>query len=249
LTPLIDAHVNQLLQPAPERDIHPQVRPLFLILIVAPFSSSLSRYKCRFRRIEPLDRSARSLMIPSLPLLRATRDPLMPDPVVVVEYDPSWPSQFERLSARAAHALDEFGLRIEHVGSTAVPGLAAKPVIDLIIQLDDEKQLGPVIQKLEEAGYRHEGDFGVVGREAFAVPAGEARHHLYVCLPGCSQLADQMAFRDYLRTHDDVRDAYAALKRRLADNYRDDRKAYTDGKTKFVSRVMTRTWRRPEHDE
>jgi GrpB-like predicted nucleotidyltransferase (UPF0157 family) len=139
----------------------------------------------------------------------------MADPIIVVDYDPSWPTQFERLKERAARALLKFAPRIEHVGSTAVPGLAAKPIIDLIIQLDDVAHLTAVIH--------HEGDLGISGREAFTVPVGEARHHLYVCVPRCPQLSNQLAFRDYLRNHESVRDEYALLKRRLAQEYRDNR--------------------------
>jgi GrpB-like predicted nucleotidyltransferase (UPF0157 family) len=173
----------------------------------------------------------------------------MADPVFVVADDSVWPAQFERLKARAARALAEFEPRIEHVGSTAVPGLAAKPIVDLIVQLSDGAQLLGAIQTLQEIGYRHEGDLGVLGRESFAVPTGEARHHLYVCTPDCHQLADQMTFRDYLRTHAHARDEYAALKRQLADRYRHDRKAYTDGKAAFVARVMTIASRRNRLDE
>jgi GrpB-like predicted nucleotidyltransferase (UPF0157 family) len=164
----------------------------------------------------------------------------MGDPVIVVNYDPEWPAQFEFLKERAARALLEFGNRIEHVGSTAVPGLAAKPIIDLIVQLNDAAQLVPVIQKLEALGYKHEGNLGIPGREAFAVPLGEPRHHLYVCLPGCSQLSDQIAFRDYLRANKSARDDYAALKRQLAEKYRNDRTGYSESKTGFVADVLAR---------
>jgi GrpB-like predicted nucleotidyltransferase (UPF0157 family) len=165
----------------------------------------------------------------------------MADPVIVSDYDPLWPSQFEYLRERAARALSELSPRIEHVGSTAVPGLAAKPVIDLIVQLDDAAQLATAIERLAALGYRHRGDLGIAGREAFATPLGEARHHLYVCLPGCSQLSDQVAFRDFLRIHETVRAEYAALKRLLAETHRNDRAAYTEGKTQFVAAVLARS--------
>jgi GrpB-like predicted nucleotidyltransferase (UPF0157 family) len=164
----------------------------------------------------------------------------MADPVTVVDYDPNWPTQFERLKERVARSIPEFVLRIEHVGSTAVTGLAAKPSVDLIIQLDDTAQLAIVIQRLGALGYRHEGDLGVAGREAFAVPPGEARHHLYVCLPGCAQLAKQVAFRDYLRAHEGARTEYAALKCQLAKEHRNDRTTYTEAKAGFVARVLAR---------
>jgi len=107
----------------------------------------------------------------------------MSEPVVIVDYDPAWPGRYEALRAPIAAALGPLAAEIVHLGSTSVPGLAAKPVIDLNILLHRSSDLPAVIERLAGLGYRHEGDFGIVGREAFATPPGYSAHdhHLYVC--------------------------------------------------------------------
>jgi GrpB-like predicted nucleotidyltransferase (UPF0157 family) len=157
------------------------------------------------------------------------------DPIVIVDYDPAWPSEFERLRARAADAVGDLAVAIEHVGSTAVPGLAAKPVIDLIIVVAPDN-VQAAVARLAEIGYVHRGNLGVEGREAFAVPAGERRHHLYVSATDSEELRAQLAFRDRLRTSPQLAAEYEALKRALAVRHREDRGAYTDAKTEFVTR-------------
>lgn len=173
----------------------------------------------------------------------------MAQPVVIVDYDPVWPVAFEGLKAVYESALQGLILSVEHVGSTAVPGLAAKPVIDVDIVIPNRQVLPEVIQRLEGLGYRHEGDLGVAGREAFARD-GEPRtpqdgsgrvwpsHHLYVCARDCAALHEHLLFRDVLRSDPERAGAYGALKRRLADAFRDDRAAYGEAKTAFVQAVL-----------
>jgi len=158
----------------------------------------------------------------------------VPDPIVIVDYDPEWQAEFERLRARAARAVGEVAVSIEHVGSTAVPGLAAKPVIDLVVVVRPG-EVGAAIERLAAIGYVHQGDRGVEGREAFGVPTGERRHHLYVCPEDSGELRAQLAFRDRLRSEPELASAYADLKQELAIRFRDDREAYTEAKTEFVT--------------
>jgi GrpB-like predicted nucleotidyltransferase (UPF0157 family) len=166
----------------------------------------------------------------------------MPEPVVIADYDPGWPQRFEALRLPVAEALEGIAAQIEHVGSTSVPGLAAKPTIDMIIRLMSAGDLPIVIETLARLGYEHEGDFGMVGREAFATPPGYTKHdhHLYVCTPDWAGFGEQIAFRDYLRAHPDVAFDYARLKRSLAEQHRTDRTAYTDAKATFVRAVLER---------
>jgi GrpB-like predicted nucleotidyltransferase (UPF0157 family) len=158
--------------------------------------------------------------------------------IEIVDYDPGWPAVFTGLRDGIAEALGGLARRIEHVGSTAVPGLAAKPVVDLTVVIDDRDHLPAVIGRLDALGYRHEGDLGVAGREAFATPPGAPAHHLYVCAPDNRNLAEVLAFRDYLRTHPDTARAYAELKRFLAERFGDDRAGYTAAKSAFITRVV-----------
>src|SRR5436309_332949 len=95
-------------------------------------------------------------------------------------------------------ALGGLAQHIEHVGSTAIPGLAAKPIIDMTIVIDTRDDLPAVINSLQAIGYRHEGDLGIPGREAFARPSGTQPHHLYVCAANNHNLARVLAFRDLL---------------------------------------------------
>lgn len=157
----------------------------------------------------------------------------MPDPVVIVDYNPAWPLEFERLRDRAAAAVGDLAVAIEHIGSTAVPELAAKPVVDLVIVVEPD-DVQPVIECLTAIGYAHRGNLGVEGREAFDVPEGERVHHLYVSPTDSEELRAQLAFRDRLRTDRALATEYEALKRELATRFRDDRMGYTDAKTDFV---------------
>lgn len=165
-----------------------------------------------------------------------------PEPILIVDYDPAWPARFEVLRARLAPELEDLGVRIVHVGSTAVPGLAAKPVIDLHVVLRAPGDLSLAIARLARLGYAHEGDLGIAGREAFTPPPGTSRHdhHLYVCLPDWAGHADAVAFRDYLRAHRRTALAYARLKRSLAASCGADRRAYTEAKTNFIEAALRR---------
>jgi GrpB-like predicted nucleotidyltransferase (UPF0157 family) len=158
----------------------------------------------------------------------------VPDPIVIVDYSPAWLLEFELLRDRAAAAVGNLAIAIEHVGSTAVPGLAAKPVIDLVIVVEPE-DVQAAIDRLTVIGYVHQGNLGVEGREAFGVPEGERRHHLYVSPTDSEELRAQLAFRNRLRADPELATEYEALKRELAWRFRDDRVGYTDAKTAFVT--------------
>jgi GrpB-like predicted nucleotidyltransferase (UPF0157 family) len=127
---------------------------------------------------------------------------------------------------------------IEHVGSTAVPGLAAKPIIDLDVVIADRADLPAVMERLRSLGYLHEWDLGVPGREAFTTPAGTPPHHLYVCAVGTPALNRHLAFRDALRADSALAAAYGELKRTLATRLNPDRNAYTEAKSAFVEQAL-----------
>ena len=157
---------------------------------------------------------------------------------IIEDYDPRWPAQFEILRTQISAALDGLASAIEHVGSTAVPGLAAKPVIDIDILLRSASDVSLVIARLASLGYEHQGDLGVAGREALRAPENAVSHHLYVCPPDSLEYARHIAFRDYLRTHIEDANSYAALKRTLAGRFATDREAYTYAKTEFVEKIL-----------
>ena len=164
----------------------------------------------------------------------------MGDAIVIVGYDPAWPQEFARLRDRAQDALGDLALSIEHVGSTAVPGLAAKPVIDMVVVIASDDDLKEAIRRLEAMGYQARGELGVPGREAFTWPEGERRHHLYVSPSTSDELRAQVRFRDMLLADPELARRYETLKRDLAERYRDDRPAYTDAKTEFIESTLRR---------
>src|SRR5882762_9128870 len=104
--------------------------------------------------------------------------------VVVVDYDPSWPGTFETLKSRVLPVVGTVALAVEHVGSTAVPGLAAKPIIDMDVIVATSAHVTLAIERLATLGYVHRGNLGIADREAFESPKGLAPHHLYVCVRG-----------------------------------------------------------------
>ena len=159
--------------------------------------------------------------------------------VVVVDYDATWPLVFEELRASVGGAVRDIAISIEHVGSTAVPGLAAKPVIDMDIVVA-ESDVVHAIERLSELGYSHRGDLGIPLREAFRSPTGSRSHNLYVCPSHSPALANHLAFRDYLRENAEVSREYGALKKRLATRFRDDIDGYIEGKTAFIVGILER---------
>jgi GrpB-like predicted nucleotidyltransferase (UPF0157 family) len=169
--------------------------------------------------------------------------------VVVVPHDPQWPLTFEALKEVYLSALGELVVTIEHVGSTAVPNLSAKPIIDIDVVIPSREVLAVVIHRLGALGYRHQGDLGVFGREALTadgaddVPrAGAGRrwpmHNLYVCATDCEELRRHLAFRDWLRSHPARAAEYGALKRQIAQVYHDNREGYTEAKTEFIEAAL-----------
>jgi GrpB-like predicted nucleotidyltransferase (UPF0157 family) len=163
-----------------------------------------------------------------------------PEPVVIVEYSPDWAPQFEQIRALLLTTLGELALAVEHVGSTAVPGLAAKPIIDIdvvIARLDD---IDAVKTALTAIGYAYSGEQGIAGRHAFKQPADLPRHHCYVCAKDSAELLRHLSFRDALRHDPRLAANYAALKQELPATFRDDRLGYSEAKTAFVEAALRR---------
>lgn len=159
-------------------------------------------------------------------------------PIVVTDYDPTWPTLFEQIAQPVREAVADLDATVEHVGSTAVPGLAAKPVIDIDVVVRSAADVPTAIERLRSLGYLYQGDKGVKGREAFMWPEGARPHHLYVVGAGNQPYLDHIDFRDYLLDHPEVATDYAALKRKLAEQHSNDRLGYTDAKDEFVSGVL-----------
>lgn len=157
--------------------------------------------------------------------------------VTVIEYDPAWPLEFEREASCIRGALGENCLEVYHIGSTSVPGLAAKPIIDILPVVRSLEAVDAAKDSLEALGYEYLGEFGIPGRRYLRKGGDERTHQVHVFAAEDEvNITRHLAFRDYLREHPDVRDEYAALKRALAEKYPYDIEAYCEGKDAFVKR-------------
>lgn len=157
--------------------------------------------------------------------------------IEVVDWSSRWAEQFEEVAAVLSRALIDVGsARVEHVGSTSVPGLAAKPILDVDVVVEPGEEAAAVAA-LESVGYVHRGDLGVAGREAFRAP-DEPRRNVYVCTAGTANVRNHLAVRDVLRARDDLREAYADVKRALADDPGMDIDTYIAGKSVVLQEVL-----------
>jgi GrpB-like predicted nucleotidyltransferase (UPF0157 family) len=164
------------------------------------------------------------------------------EPIELVPYDPTWPGVFEEMRARLATALGPVALRIDHVGSTAVPGLAAKPVIDIQVSVPDVDDESAYKEAMESQGL--ELRWIEPGHRYFRPPPDLPRlYHVHVCSTGSEWERVHLLFRDHLRTHGDSAQTYEALKGQLARDYRGDRIGYTDAKSPFIEDVLVRAER------
>ena len=163
----------------------------------------------------------------------------MTNPIVVVDYDPQWPAAFATIRSTLEKALDRVPvIGIEHVGSTSVPGLAAKPIIDIDV-IVDRTHVDDAASALVANGYAPLGDMGVPDRLAFKAPADAIRQNTYVIVDGCLSLRNHLGLREVLRGDPELRDEYSSVKRRLAAAT-DDIDVYVDGKSEVVRRVLVR---------
>lgn len=159
--------------------------------------------------------------------------------IQIVEYDPRWPEIFAREAECIRRVLDERALRIEHAGSTAVPGLAAKPVIDIVLVVADSREESAYAPQLEAAGYRlciREPEW--YEHRMFRGAQPDANLHIFSL--GCAEVDRMLAFRDWLRTHDADRDLYARAKLALSQKSWERVQDYADAKTSVVGEIMKR---------
>ena len=159
--------------------------------------------------------------------------------VLVLPYDRAWKSDFETIKEELEAALEDLALGIEHVGSTSVEGLSAKPCIDLDVVIRDYSVFGRVVEKLAAIGYIHEGDLGIPDREAFRYEDKPhlKKHHLYVCPQDSRELRRHITFRDYLRTHPEAVRKYSAVKENAARLFPEDIDGYMACKSPCIEEL------------
>jgi len=164
--------------------------------------------------------------------------------VEVVPYDPTWRDAFveeaKDITAALGGAIRETiptGIAaIHHIGSTAIPGIYAKPIIDILVEVNDLAQVDARNAAMEALGYEAMGEFGISGRRFFRKHSstGVRTHHVHIFEQGSSESDRHLAFRDYMIAHPDEAQQYSQLKRSLANTYPDDRESYMDGKDSFI---------------
>ncbi|MGB3762287.1 MAG: GrpB family protein [Ornithinimicrobium sp.] len=166
------------------------------------------------------------------------RDTVRAVPVEVIPYSPHWTVQFDRVAETLRAGLSEVtSATVEHVGSTSVPGLAAKPILDIDVVVDAE-DMAAAIAAIEGTGYAHRGDLGVTDREAFEAPDDGLRRNVYVCRRGSLNVRNHLAVRDVLRGRADLRDEYGAVKMALAAEPDMDIETYVARKSTVLQKVL-----------
>mgnify|MGYP001794722194 CR=1 FL=1 len=166
----------------------------------------------------------------------------MPDEQIkIIPYDSSWPAKFEKEKKLIENTIGEFiHGGIHHIGSTSIPNLSAKPIIDILVGVESLEKSKPCIELLSKIHYQYS-PYKPDIEHWFCKPSPEHRtHHLHLIAAGHPEFKARLAFRDYLRTHEDAKSNYEKLKLRLAEEFRNDREAYTQAKGQFVKAILTK---------
>ncbi|MFN0075561.1 MAG: GrpB family protein [Prosthecobacter sp.] len=154
----------------------------------------------------------------------------------VVPHDPVWKQQYAREAELITSALNDMAAKLHHIGSTAISDIAAKPIIDILIEIDDLRELDARSSAMEQLGYEAMGEFGIPGRRYFRKndAFGIRTHQIHAFETGSPGALRHLAFRGYMIAHPAAAQAYGALKERLAQQHPDDFEAYMDGKDAFI---------------
>ena len=159
----------------------------------------------------------------------------MPQHITVVNYDPEWPSKYVRERDYITEILKDNCISIYHIGSTSVPGLAAKPIIDIMVVVRSLERVDTVAEKLSNIGYEYLGEFGIAGRRYLRKGGDERTHQIHIFqADDWNNIGRHLAFRDYMRTHERERNQYAKIKKDLAQKFPYDIDGYCNGKENFV---------------
>lgn len=164
----------------------------------------------------------------------------MVDPIVVVPYDPNWPAMFRETALPMREALGAVALRIDHIGSTSIPGLDAKPVIDIQISVAAFEPLDSFRLPLQRLGYVWRANNDDLTKRYFRESPGARRTHIHVRCAGSWAQQFALLFRDYVRLHPDEAARYATRKHRLAVDHRNERQGYTNAKSPLIWEIMQR---------
>jgi GrpB-like predicted nucleotidyltransferase (UPF0157 family) len=172
--------------------------------------------------------------------------------VTVVSHNPLWRENFEQEAKRVAAVLGENVVAVHHVGSTAIPNIYAKPVIDLLIEVKDINEVDQQSAAMESLGYELMGEYGIAGRRYFRKDnrEGVRTHNIHIFAAGSAQVERHLAFRDFMIAHPTEAQRYGELKRQLAEQHPQSMDAYMDGKDSFIKEIDRRAalWRASQTD-
>ena len=159
--------------------------------------------------------------------------------VTILPYDTGWQSDFEKIKNEIENAIGDLIIDIEHVGSTSVQGMSAKPCIDIDVIIKDYSIFDNVVNRLADIGYIHEGDLGIKDREAFKYTDKPhlQTHHLYVCPQYSAELNRHITFRDYLRAHPEAVSEYSKVKETAAQLFPDSIDRYIEYKSPCIAKI------------
>ncbi len=158
--------------------------------------------------------------------------------VIVVDYRDSWALEYKQEAERIKQTLDEECLELFHIGSTSVPGLQAKPIIDMLLVVKDIEQIDQYAHRFEALGYEVMGEFGIKGRRYYRKSPEKRTHHIHAFqYDDLYEIYRHVSFRNYLRENEQVRKLYGELKQKLAHKYPNDLESYMDGKDRFIKQV------------
>ena len=159
--------------------------------------------------------------------------------VKLSKYNPKWKTLFEEESALIFSAAENFIIDIQHIGSTAIPDVVAKPIIDILAAIDSLSNISKIIEPLKKIDYIHRGEQGIPGRHLF-VKGGEGfrTHHLHVVVKNHQEWTKHILFRDYLRANPKEADKYSRLKQVLLKKFEFEREKYTTGKSEFIEKII-----------
>ena len=162
--------------------------------------------------------------------------------VVVVPYNEQWKTDFEKIKQHLLPAIKDTIINIEHIGSTSVEGLSAKPIIDIDIVIKDYSVFDAVVEKLASLGYIHEGNLGIKDREAFDYKGNTdlPKHHLYICPEFSVEIHKHIAFRDYLKNNQEAVKKYSLVKETAAILFPNEIEKYIDYKTPCIEELYMR---------
>jgi GrpB-like predicted nucleotidyltransferase (UPF0157 family) len=160
--------------------------------------------------------------------------------VEVVKHKDEWSKMFKEEAEKINDIFGEEILNIHHIGSTAIPNITAKPIIDILIEVRELEKVDDFIDGMEQIGYECKGEFGIGGRRFFIKGGDNRSHHIHVFNTGNEEIARHLAFRDYMRVHPEEAQQYSDLKQTLAEKFSMDIEKYVEGKNDYIKEIDKR---------